>query len=244
MPLDIVDNFDCCRCGRCCTNLRTLSMESGNQKLIFRVPENDKIGLPLWQWEADNIRKIVGEQGIEVNIEPLQFFYDMKSEKAVIISWHLNHDSCVFYKPGECTIYEKRPHVCRMFPLISSGIFEFDFGRRPEFSKTVFNADFGQKAYETRSQKEFIENMDTYYGSGFIVAVQNDMINYYIVKKIKHLTMKGIIKPFVYPRGHAIKLFEKSDKITLLDLLKENGIDTKTLVENFISLKDAEKKII
>jgi len=243
MTLEIVGNFDCCRCGRCCTNIRTLSKEAKEQKLVFCVPENDKIGLPLWPWEADAIRKIAGERGIETKIEPLQFFYDKKSERAVIISWHLNHDSCVFYKPDECTIYEKRPHVCRMFPLIGSGIFEFDFGRRPEFSKTVCNADFGQKTYEARSQKEFIENMDTYYGYGFKVAVQNDMINYYIVKKIKQFTEKGSIDTLMQPRELALKMFNKSEKISFLKLLEENRIDTKILIENFRSLKDAEKKI-
>lgn len=57
MGLEIMGNFECCRCGRCCTNLRTLNQEPKDQKLIFRLPDNDKIGLPLWQWEAEEVKK-------------------------------------------------------------------------------------------------------------------------------------------------------------------------------------------
>ncbi len=236
----VSEKFECCRCGGCCTNIRKLGTGSKEQRLIFRLPDDNNIGLPLWQWEAQQLQRIADERNINVIIEPLQFFFDKKSQRAVLVSWHLNHDSCMFYKPGECTVYENRPHVCRMFPLIKSAVFEFKFGRKPEFTKTLCNADRGQKAYGAKNAKEFAAKMKAYYGNSFGVAVQNDFINYFIATKIKELAEQKIIDPIVSPRELALRRFEKSEKVKFFDFLEEHDIDTKQLIESFKSLRDAK----
>ena len=240
---DSNERFECCQCGACCTNIRKLGTESRKQRVIFRAPDDSEIGLPLWQWETEQLQRIADERNINVIIEPLQFFFDKKSQRAVIVSWHLNHGSCVFYRHGECTVYENRPHVCRMFPLIRSDVFEFKFGRKPEFTKTLCNADSGQKARDAKNAEEFAAKMKAYYGNSFDVAVQNDFINYFIVTKIKELAEKRIIDPIVSPRELALRRFEKSGKIGFFDLLKENGADTEQLIASFRSLRDAKSLV-
>ncbi|MBI4018041.1 MAG: YkgJ family cysteine cluster protein [Candidatus Aenigmarchaeota archaeon] len=244
MPLPVIqDKFECCRCGACCTNIRTLHQDAKEQRIIFRIPDNEGTGLPLWPWEAERLRKIAEERGIDASIEPLQFFYDKKGKQGVIVSYHLNSNSCPFYKPGECTVYGQRPHVCRMFPLISSGIFEFRFGRQPRFARTVCNSDSGAGCYEAGNAKDFAGRMRQYYDDSFIVAVQNDIINYFIASKIKELTQEGVIDPVIAPRELALGRFEKSGKISFMQLLEENGENAEELAETFKSLRDAESLV-
>ena len=223
MALPLAERFTCCECGSCCTNLKHAFRDEREQRVLFRLAENKDIGLPLWEWEVARLREIATQRGIEVAINPLQFFHDTVSKQNVIVSFHLDAERCPFYE-RTCTIYGKRPATCSMFPLLGSGMFEFDFGRQPTFAKTLCNRNNGQECYDAPDKRSFATRMRDYYGSSFLSAVTNDRVNLFVAQTIKTLRDSGAAQPFIGTRDDALLLFRKGMSVTFLQFLKIQGV--------------------
>jgi Fe-S-cluster containining protein len=98
--------FECKKCGKCCT--------------IIKNNEKSMGGLPLFEWEKEELEKIALENGIKLMIGPTDLVFDKKSNSYICINFSLKQEPCVFLKDNKCSIYEKRPFICRYFPLAQS----------------------------------------------------------------------------------------------------------------------------
>lgn len=94
----MAERFRCLRCGACCRSLSPLVVLSD---------------VELW------VRK--GAWHIVETIEAVEASGILKSlglERCFII--RRRNGACLFYRRGECSIYDLRPAVCRLFPLAYS----------------------------------------------------------------------------------------------------------------------------
>ncbi len=94
--------FHCSRCGNCCREL-----------------EGQLMLEPL---DAYNLARLLREQGEAASIDDVYTHYahpDMLEGYLPIYMMNtkgLDH-ACVFLKDGRCSVYECRPHVCRIYPF-------------------------------------------------------------------------------------------------------------------------------
>jgi Fe-S-cluster containining protein len=90
----IAPQFECKRCGKCCSNI-------GN--------------LAIFEWEASNLAKH------KVKIKPA--IIAKVGDLQLILQWGLEGKAgkCPFLTSKGCKVYKDRPLVCRAFPFSSSG---------------------------------------------------------------------------------------------------------------------------
>jgi Fe-S-cluster containining protein len=82
----------------------------------FLVNPNNS-GLALFFDEKELLIKEAKNKGIELSIKPFRAFM-AKNNKIIVFKWFLNHDACPFLINDSCAIYDKRPLICRSFPLM------------------------------------------------------------------------------------------------------------------------------
>ena len=110
IPAILGSGFSCARCGWCCRenfNIRITEEISRPSNAISIFP--------------DDIRRIIkstGKQWDEV-AQPDTYSCLSDGEGIWAIGWILrrNNGNCVFYRDGECSIYEWRPAICRCYPF-------------------------------------------------------------------------------------------------------------------------------
>ncbi len=237
------DVFACNRCGCCCRGIKR-KFPGEPHKILFRTGGSENIGLPLFEWEMEKLKEEAEKRGSEISIKPLQYFYDKKAEKAVIVTWHLDHSTCPFLGDNDCTIYENRPGVCRMFPVIDSGVFS-GYLRKKEISlpKTVCRNNLIHTLLTGNvSLKDYVKAMLSYYGTAFEEAVQADLINLYMAKTIRGLCDKKLIEPVIFPEAAK---FQKPMPLSqfLISLNVETNESVREKISDFISLKNARTEI-
>jgi Fe-S-cluster containining protein len=127
--------FKCIKCGSCCKNISDKGSSSN--------------GLPLFEWEAKRLKKL--KKGIK--IEPLDVFYDEKSKIYFCLGYLLIGEPCVFLKNKKCSIYKKRPLICRAFPVAKHPLFLEDAPNLSCFSKCC-NFDFNRFLSESLGLKK------------------------------------------------------------------------------------------
>ncbi len=106
---------------RCCKDLRaktlTINYDIDQKRLIHFLINPNNSGLALFYDEKELLIKEAKNKGIELSIKPFRVFYS-KNNKITIFKWFLDHDSCPFLINDSCIIYDKRPLICRSFPLM------------------------------------------------------------------------------------------------------------------------------
>lgn len=242
-----MERFVCKQCGDCCKNFSIqLSEEAKDEKIIFYL--EDKVSMVLWEWEKNELIKEAETRDIYFAAKPVSFFFDKISNTPVLLSWTMSHDSCPFLSDGKCSIYDKRPFVCRMFPLVKSGLFDFVFGKEVLLPKSICENDKIKELLEGRMDiSEYAKRMRNYYGETFTNAVQYDMINFHFANLIKNLSEKNIIKPIISPKHLALLRYKENTVMTFFEFLIGAGVETEEniqgKIELFKSLKEADEFI-
>jgi len=95
---------------------------SGMWKLLqnFKGYKANERGLPLLEWEKEELEKLAKKKGITLKIEPFDLGFDKKNSLYFFIYYTLNQEPCPFLENNKCSIYNNRPLVCRFFPLSKS----------------------------------------------------------------------------------------------------------------------------
>lgn len=237
------DVFACDRCGGCCRDIKRKFPETPH-KILFRTGSNENIGLPLFEWEMKKLEEEAEKRGSEISIKPLQYFHDKKTEKAVIVTWHLDHSTCPFLGDNSCTIYENRPSICRMFPVIDSGVFSVYLGKKEiSLPKTVCRNNLIHTLLSGEvGLKDYTKAMLSYYCTAFEEAVQADLINLYMAKTIRSLYDKKLIEPVIFPEAakfqKPIPLFQ-----FLISLSVETDVSVREKISDFMSLRNAKNTV-
>ena len=104
----IKNKFTCQKCGKCCK--------------VFGVNEytNAPRALILYKWEKDKLIELAKKHNKKIDVSPLMFFFDEKTQTNVVITYQFNMENvkkCPFLFANHCMIYEDRPLVCKAFPL-------------------------------------------------------------------------------------------------------------------------------
>lgn len=117
-------------CGWCCTHLeREPSPEEREATAFFRdvmreqgvyhCADKPHIGLSLSPAEAAALREESEARGMRVRLHPRTYLLETRRRVAVVLDWHLPYASCPFYSDFKCTAYDKRPLVCRAYPVMA-----------------------------------------------------------------------------------------------------------------------------
>ncbi len=93
------DKFACKRCPDCC---------------FFRKEEE----MPLiFYWEKEELEKIAEERGLKLSFKNFLVVETPQEEFVYIYRWIIN-GKCPFLNGVDCTIHNRKPLSCRMFPLV------------------------------------------------------------------------------------------------------------------------------
>lgn len=112
-------------CGWCCTHLRREPdpaegefREALREIGVYHCDDHAGVGLALSHEEAAVLAAEARTRGIDVGLHPRTFLLETRRRLVVPVDWHLPHESCPFYADYACTVYAKRPLVCRAFPVL------------------------------------------------------------------------------------------------------------------------------
>ena len=256
-----IPKFKCNACGSCCSHIRGIVPKEdreflkehvfGKMPVVQLVPV-EQMTFPLWDWEAKRFMEWQHEAEIDAGIKPLRAIMDLKSNKAIILTYFMDGetDACPFLKNNKCSIYHtKRAYVCRLFPFNRSPFLNQD----EKIPKEDMFGDCGAMEKILPQVPDDFNNMikflnDAFPDGSFLNAVQNDIVIEWANKTIIDLIKKNIIKPAVnYPYEFLLKRILNSEKIDFTDFLVKIGYlgqkEKEDLINRFDGNIDAEEKI-
>ncbi|MBI2660470.1 YkgJ family cysteine cluster protein [Candidatus Woesearchaeota archaeon] len=258
-PSDL-PTFKCNACGSCCSHIRGIIPKEdrefikefafGKMPVVQLVPV-ERMTFPLWDWEAKRFMEWQKEANVDANIKPLRAIFDLKSNKAIILTYFMDSetDACPFLGENKCSIYHtKRAYVCRLFPFnrgpfIRDGMQLKDglFGECGAMEKIL-----PQLPDDFNAMIKFLN--EAFPDESFLNAVQNDIVVEWANKTIVDLIRKKIIKPAMnYPYEFLLKRILNAEKIDFMDFLAEikylSPAEKETLINIFDNNMDAKEKI-
>ncbi len=219
--------FECKQCGKCCS--------------IIKNSEKSIGGLPLFEWEKEELERLASEKGIKLEIGPTDLVFDKKSNSYICINFSLKQEPCPFLKDNKCSIYEKRPLICRYFPLAESplslkegkGIDVTSFLHCHNFDANKFlieNLKAGEeKSLQLTKNKIAKEYSNTFGKEMLVYATMKDSIKAFCEKILKQLieTKKVKLRPVSkldYAKYKVTPFFEFLVKIAVVNEQGKNEI--------------------
>lgn len=245
--------FKCTNCGKCCSHIRgNLSSEDisyikeigyGKLPIVHLMPPSEN-SFPIWPFEYERIKEYCDSNGVLVDIIPGKAVFDLISNKTIVISYFLPHDSCPFHKDNRCIIYDVRPKVCRFFPMARS---PFEKDSLIEDKKVLFNSCEASDGL-LHDDREVLEFLDECYHDEFRNCTEHDMMVEFVNKKIIELMKMKKLRPALnYPYEFLLKRINNSPKIDFMDFLVENEVlsedEVKEKITGFFENKYATEKI-
>ena len=202
---------------------------------------------------AKRFRKWQNEAKIDAKIIPSKAILDLNSNKAVIVSYHMDYDSCPFLKEGKCSIYyTKRAYVCRMFPFNRGPFLDIGEPKNLIGKEGLFGECGGMKNVMPLIPDEHNEMIrflaEAFPDGSFVNAVQNDIIIEWINRTIVDLIKNKKIRLAVnYPYNFLVKMIGNSEKIDFTDFLADIGFigrkELEELINRFDNNLDAREKL-
>lgn len=262
IPLKEQPTFNCNACGKCCSHIRGFIPEDdrtfvkeyayGKLPVVQLIPV-ERMTFPLWDWEAKRFITWATEKNVDVSIKPLRAILDVKSKKAIIVTYFIDslNDSCPFLKENKCAIYDtKRAYVCRLFPF-NRGPFLQEPGM--SLSKQQLFGNCGSMESLLPQIPEDFDALipflkDSFPNGEFLNAVQNDLIVEWCNKVIIDLMRKRMIMPLMnLPYEQLQKQYESLEKMDFTDFLIDSGYVSKkamnSLLDRFDENEDAKSKV-
>ena len=255
----MMPKFKCIRCGECCSHIRGLISdddkkflsEFGYGKLpLVQMHPIEKMSFPLFDFEAKRFLEWAKEVKVEPKIEESRVIFDLERNKTIVVTYHMDADSCPFLKDKKCLIYDKyRAFICRLFPFnkgpfLSTGDAlskEGMFGSCPAISEIIEKLD-------DSDIKVFVKQLHEAFGDDFLNIVQFDYMMEFLNKMIIELMKEKKLRPAMnYPYEFLMKRIKNSEKIDLMDFLISEGIksrqEAESLIKRFDNNYDAKDKL-
>ena len=202
LELPVVPIFSCTSCGNCCTFDTSLF---SNQPLEF-VQKSSLLrlsppGLLVQDWE-----KSLFDFSI---IKPSSGFFDIKNNRVIVLYYTFHIEKCPNLVNLKCTIYDKRPISCRLYPCSF---------RDAKYSRDVFSAhgscpaelsqqDLDLHLSSSLSLTELRKRIFARYGDGFAYGVITEMILKKYIQFITDQESKGLIK--LAKEGYPLEFLSK-----------------------------------
>ena len=179
---------------------------------IIQLVPVEQMSLSVWDWEAKRLNKKAKELGIKADIKPFRALFDLNTNKTIIMSYYLDHDSCPFLdEKNLCKAYEERPLVCKQFPIQTVSLEE-----KPSVMKCPAVEDA-----KTKTKEE----MNPYFAEIYKYAQKNDDLIRWQNQKIIELLKNKKIRPIKdYPYNFLLKRMNNSEKIDFTEYIFEEKI--------------------
>jgi Fe-S-cluster containining protein len=238
--------FECNKCGECCKKF--FVRESPEDKIpCFSTPIDiclTRMTLALWPWEKHLFK--------EEEITPAQIIYDLKNNKVIVVQYCLKTNYCPKLVNNQCSIYNDRPLICKLYPCPIGELAEGINPRShicsaepplPEIIKELgVTSEDGVHARVISS--EIYKKLYFRYGDLFIANFVYDQMARIIGEHLGRLIQEQKIKPAKrgYDFKFLIKRIQNSETIDVDQLIKDNfsldvkdlvGPSTKTLTNHF-----------
>ena len=212
------EKFECKKCGKCCSRIGGESEDSEITKDFFgKLPivqliQNKNV-MPIFDWEAKALKEEAEKQKINVDIRPLRAVLDMDSNTAIILSYYIDAEKCPMLENNMCRVYDKRPLVCRQFPLQRGHDVD---------QETVANCP----AEKVPGFSD--DTLSFYFGGSFDSAKERDLLVEKQGRIVVDLIRQNKIRPAMnYPYEFLVKRIENAEKIDMIDFLNKNNIEVK-----------------
>lgn len=184
----MVKKFECLKCGNCCKNFGSNESFSG---------------LPLFEWEKQDFESLAKEKKIKLEITSTNTLFDKKSKQYVCLTYSMKNQPCPFLSNNMCSNYEKRPIVCRSFPLARNPIIDDEpigmncFMHCPNFNPRLFlqeNLQMGEGKNLPISELKISGEYKKIFGEKILVyEAMHSNIWKYIKDKIRELEEEEIV---------------------------------------------------
>ena len=242
--------FQCTLCGECCSHIRGMISEEDKKFLkefaygklpLVQLAPVEKISFPLFDWEAKRFREWQEEAGIDAKINPSRAILDLNTNKAIIVTYFMDYDSCPFLKDKKCLIYnKKRAYICRFFPF-NKGPFLKTKETRIEFGNCPAIGDIIRNMLDDLNKK--IRYLNEALPYELLNIIQHDLIIEWVNKTIIELMKSKKIRPAMnYPYKFLLKRIESAEKTDFTDFLSQIGlIEKEKLIKRFDNNLDAEE---
>ena len=127
----------CKRCAECCRfhPAGSLTKEEESDILIAIFRNTGFIypyglanpGLTIQSYEVGKLETLARHKGMKPNLRPNKVLHDAKRHLTIVFDWLLACDQCPFLADGkDCTIYDERFDICRLFPDIGQKLPEVE----------------------------------------------------------------------------------------------------------------------
>jgi Fe-S-cluster containining protein len=149
----VEEKFICRRCGKCCQAFRLTEPKHEIPGFVYAgVIALSKPTLVILPWE----------KGIFHDAAYGKVVYDTKNKQVIVLDYCLKETSCPLQKDNSCTVYERRPVSCRIFPCPvgepGRGGVKSAYGFCPvEISRSEFNRIFVILRHLARQGMIFVE---------------------------------------------------------------------------------------
>lgn len=121
-------------------------------RVVYLYPLN-RYTISISHEEKARMERIAKERGVALSVLPKKVIYDAVADTATVWDWFVDHDVCPFLRgDNECTMYEDRPEICRMFPEIKNEqLFEIQ-----KFVKNIQAVDLPYEVLVARAQDALV----------------------------------------------------------------------------------------
>lgn len=236
-PEKSVRKFKCTNCGVCCSGeyIYKQKISKDEYTIFYTFDPEDKI-LALWPWEAERLKRLGDAMSLKTVVRPSSFIVDKKENRAIILMWFLDANSCPFHIKNRCSIRRDRPFTCKEFPLYGHrrgiGISSQcpDIVRPPMGDDEEENGRIMLEAYLDEAVYLF-KDMDIY---RMVFDFLGDLEKNDIIKWSKDATLDEA----------TLLIDDKKTRVDLFELILANGIMSKgeleRLVERLESVEDVK----
>jgi Fe-S-cluster containining protein len=230
--------FTCLRCGQCCKDfvsdsIKDMKINEFNSPITIYL---HKSYLNLYDWEIENFSKELKNISSNKKILPTIVSFDLVTERTIVHMYTLEGQDCPFLKNNECSIYDKRPLVCRQFPCMQD--MGFIFSNEPvnlsrnTLCKFEENDEFPANLDKKNlSRKELMQIFKRRYGDSFYYNMADRMFTEITAKLIIESNNKGNTK-FAkegYDLKFLLKRINNSQHIGISKWCEEQGLPLKSL---------------
>src|SRR3989338_1396894 len=223
--------FQCCACGRCCSNIRGLASDEekefirqyGKGKLpLVQIQDPSEMTFPLWDFEAKRFRQYEKDMGIDAHIVPARGIMDLKSNRFIIVTYQMKTiAACPFQSESKkCSIYHtKRAFICHLFPFNRS-----PFSQGTDSAQALFGhchtLDSFKQAFHYNDKTQLRSELRRSFGPILENAVQHDFLIEWSNNLVIKLTKDGIVRPALnYPEAHLMRRIRNCAHIDFTDFL-------------------------
>lgn len=219
------DPFECTECGDCCRRFEVV-IDPWVEEGIVHMVRDGSIGVEVWPWEARELitSSMAGDLGLV--LLPSNIIVDSMRKRAVALSYFIANEDCPFQEGKLCTIYTKRPNVCRYFPLVlaKSGVRITE--RCPEAARPRMGTDATANAEALRKA----------YDEAVTCILRDIFYHEHMVNLLGELELTGEVAWDWSPDpGEVLRMVQDQEWMDLLEFIVDTGMMSAGEVEEMVT---------